>query len=193
MELEKEYLENLIHYHNHTKYVVVAWKYIREELWDRGMLDENEFAKTNNLIVWHDNSKINLDEFIPYSYGLYGDDKSNPVVKSKFKEAVKIHKSRNLHHYESLRNYCGDDWKCYVVELVCDYIAMGWEFNNYVLEYYQTVRDKIDLPREYKEYLESIMGILNEPSLHAVEEPITDEFVKSMMFKDTILEPRVNK
>jgi hypothetical protein len=165
----------------------VAWKYIREELWDRDLLDEEEFEKTNRLITWHDTSKVSKEEWGAYSERLYGDNKSNPNIKANFKEAVKKHKERNLHHYESLRDYKGNDWKCYVVELVCDYIAMGWELDNYILEYYDKVKDEINLPPEYKSYLETILSMLREDSLSAVEKPITNEFVSEMLYKDTIL------
>lgn len=188
--MKKEEMENLLHIQKHTLYVVVAWKYIREELWDRDLLDEGEFEKTNLLITWHDTSKVTKEEWGAYSERLYGDNKSDPTIKANFKEAVKKHKERNLHHYESLRDYKGNDWKCYVVELVCDYIAMGWELDNYILEYYDKVKDEINLPPEYKSYLETILSMLREDSLSAVEKPITKEFISEILYKDTVLEEK---
>ena len=192
MGLCKEDIDYLEHLNKHTCYVVVAWKYVREVLWDRGLLNEKEFDKTNTNIAFHDSSKVNMDEWIPYRNRFYVEWEDQSKVKEEFKAAVKRHKERNLHHYESLKDYKGDDWKCYVVELVCDYIAMGWEFNNFVLEYYESQKDKIDLPSEYKSYLETIMDILREPIMHSVEEPITPEFINDIMFKDTELKPRNN-
>ena len=185
--MDNKDLEYFIHYIKHTHYVVLAWKAMCEVLWNRDMLTEEEFEKTTKLITWHDQSKMNISEWGPYRDKFYG-DKNNADVKKDFKVAKEEHKTKNLHHFESLKNYKGKDWKCYVVELVCDYIAMGWEFNNYVLEYYAIEREKIDLPKEYKTYLESILDILREPEFYEiVERPLTKEKIAELDFKDITL------
>ena len=175
------------HYAKHTYYVVLAWKVICEELWKRNMLTAEEFEKTSKHIAWHDQSKMDKDEWDPYKERFYG-DKNDPEVRESFKEAVKKHKAKSLHHYESLKEYKGPDWRCYIVELVCDYIAMGWEFGNYILEYYDSKREEIDLPSEYKVYLESIINMLREPEFfEIVERPLTKERMSALYWKDIIL------
>lgn len=181
-------MEYFNHYIKHTYYVTIAWKAIREELWNHELLTADEFKKINNLIIWHDQSKMSQDEWKFYAERFYGENQNDDSVKNEFKTAVKKHKQKNLHHYESLKDYLGDDWKCYIVELVCDYIAMGWEFNNFILEYYDSVREKINLPNEYKEYLEDILKILKEvPKLHIVEEPLSFDKASRLVFEETIL------
>ena len=178
------------HYAKHTYYVTLAWKIICEELWNHGMLTEKEFEKVTNNIIWHDQSKMDNDEWHAYAEKFYGTH-SGETVKSAFKEAVKSHKSKNLHHYETLKEYKGDDWRCYIVELVCDYIAMGWEFDNYIFEYYNSVKDEFELPSEYQAYLDAILDILKDPKLYdLIEKPLTDELKSKLYFKDIILEPK---
>lgn len=178
------------HYHKHTYYVVLAWKAICIELWNRNMLTESEFEKTTKLIAWHDQSKMDKSEWEPYAEKFFGNS-SKEEVKDAFKAAKREHKAKNLHHYESLKDYEGDDWKCYVVELVCDYIAMGWEFDNYILEYYDSVKESIELPSEYKDFLVSILDMLKEPELfEIVEKPLTPQKAAELDFLDIILEPK---
>ena len=100
-------LKYFMHYVKHTYFVVLAWKAISEELWQRNMLTEQEFKKTNNLIIWHDQSKMNKNEWDAYAKRFYGNQKDDETIIA-FKEAVKEHKAKNLHHYESLKDYKGD-------------------------------------------------------------------------------------
>ena len=176
------------HYLNHILYVMLAWKAIRVGLWDRQVMTLEEFDKTTKLICVHDESKMTKEEWTPYAEKFFGDNKDDPEVKAKFKAAVKVHKERNKHHYESLKEYKGDDWKCYILELVCDYIAMGWEFDSYVIEYYDLVKDKIDLPEEYKNYLDSIINILGDPQFHTIEEPMTPEKREKLFWQEDELD-----
>lgn len=180
-EIEMKYIE---HYCTHTYYCVLAWKAIRKELLDANVIDELEFNLINHLIAWHDDSKISLKEFKPYAVGLYSEYKDDPLIHQEFVEAVKHHKAVNLHHHETLASYKGDDWKCYIVELICDYIAMGWEFKNYLFEYYQNNKDKINLPTEYKEYLELVLSIIHEKCYEDVESPMSLELEMRLFNKD---------
>lgn len=166
------------YYARHTYLVVLAWKYIQDILLEHNLITEEEFIKINNLIIWHDNSKISKEEFIPYACRFYPSEEvlspeETAYIKSKFKEAVKHHKENNIHHYETLRNYQGEDWRCYIIEMICDYIAMGWQFDNYLFEYYESIKEKLNFPLEYAEYLNNVLAILKDPSMHYIEEPLT--------------------
>ena len=180
-EIEKKYGE---HYFAHTYYVVLAWKLIRRVLLDKKTISEREYKIINHLVAWHDNSKISELEFKPYALGLYSQDKDTKEVHDDFKEAINIHKSSNLHHFESLKNYKGNDWKCYIIELICDYIAMGWEFKNYLLEYYQANKESIELPKEYKEYLEYVISIIKDTCYDEVERPMDCELEMKLFYKE---------
>lgn len=169
-----EEMQYCLHYTKHCCYVVLAWKQIQNALINNNLITSDEFNKIDDLIIWHDNSTIESDEWIPYVNKFFGKD-YDKECEEEFKEAVRRHKERNLQHYESLKDYKGDDWRCYIVEMICDYIAMGWEFNSYIFEYYEEVKSKIDLPLEYKEYLDAVLNVLKDPSLHSLEEPMTEE------------------
>ena len=68
--------------------------------------------------------------------------------------------------------------------MVCDYIAMGWEFDNYILEYYDKAKDEIDLPEQYKSFLESILNLIRtDNELSFAEEAMTDEKMNSLYSK----------
>ena len=171
-EFYREYLKHIL---EHRKRVCISWLYICDKLCELGFIDINDMDDINELIMKHDESKLYSDEFIAYARRFNGPRQKNEKVKIDFKEAVKLHKERNLHHYESLKNYKGDDWKHYAIELICDYIAMGWEFNNYICEYFDKVKGELKdaLPDEYYNYIESIIKII--PSkLPFVEKPLTN-------------------
>lgn len=162
------------HYATHTYYVVLAWKEIQDILIENNLITESEFNKINQLVIWHDNSKISTAELFPYAR------KFNPIgiqnqekVNAEFKEATKHHKNNNLHHFESLKNYTGADWKCYIIEMICDYIAMGWEFGTFIFEYYENNKFKISLPPLYQEYLDTVLNVLKTPLMNYIKEPLT--------------------
>ena len=163
-QIPKYYQEYLSHILDHKRMVCVAWFYIGDTLCELGFINEDEMERINKLTLNHDNSKLQRDEFIPYARKFNGPRRNNQKVKENFKEAVKLHKMRNLHHYESLKSYKGEDWKCYAIELICDYIAMGWEFNSYIGDYFEKVKDELknNLPEDYYNYIESIIEIISE-------------------------------
>lgn len=169
----KAYLEHVL---KHKELVYTAWIYIADTLLSLGFINESDMADINNLMINHDDSKLQRDEFIPYARRFNGPRHNRPVIKSSFKAAVKLHKERNLHHYETLKSYKGKNWKHYVIELICDYIAMGWEFDDYICEYFQKVKDELKnaLPEEYYNYIERIISIVSE-KLTLIQKPITED------------------
>ena len=192
-----EYYENLIgdkripnyyatylnHILNHKRMVYLAWIYIGDRLCELGFITEEDQDKIHENIINHDNSKLLRDEFPPYGKRLNGRKGQDPEIKQRFKDAVKLHKQRNLHHYEALKSYKGEDWKHYAVELICDYIAMGWEFHNYICEYFETVKDEIkaSLPEEYYDYIESIIKIIPR-EFSIAEKDLTEYWVQYITF-----------
>lgn len=178
---ERKYFE---HYSKHTYFVVLAWKEIQDILIEDHIINEDEFHQINQLVIWHDNSKISADEWVLYARKFHPiGNQDRDEVDSEFKKAVEHHKSNNLHHFESLKHYTGSDWRNYIIEMICDYIAMGWEFGVYIFEYYEKNKEKIDLRPEQKEYLELVLNVLRNPSMHFIEEPITNKRMTYLYFK----------
>lgn len=177
-------MEYFNHYMKHTYYVVLAWKQIQDLLIANNIISDMEFNRINQLIIWHDNSKITSDEWLTYARKFYPISiQDEDQVKREFKKAVEHHKSNNFHHFESLQSYMKSDWKCYIIEMICDYIAMGWEFGIYIFEYYDKNREKIKLPQEYKIYLEQVLNILKNSSIESIKEPLTPKKKSYLYFK----------
>ena len=179
-EYYKEYLNHIL---EHKKLVYIAWIYIVDTLCKYNFINESDINKIHVNILNHDNSKLLYDEFIPYAKRFNGHKKNNHIVKTKFKDAVKLHKERNLHHFEALKKYCGKDWKYYAIELICDYIAMGWEFNDFICEYFNKVKDNLknELPKEYYKYIEDIISVISI-ELTLTEEPLSNNNIEYIYY-----------
>ena len=176
----KKYLEHIL---NHKEMVFIAWIYIGDSLCEMGFINEEDIYYINELIINHDDSKFQIEEFIPYAKKYNGHKQKDQMFQINFNDAVKLHKDRNLHHYETLNSYKGNDWKYYAIELICDYIAMGWEFDNYICEYFEKVKDKLkkELPENYYNYIESIIKIIPE-RLNLAEEPLTKNNIEYIYY-----------
>jgi hypothetical protein len=159
------------YYQRHTYYVVLAWKDIQNILIENGIINEDEFNRINHLILCHDNSKIDEEEFEAYGTKFYPLKSDVPIVQedidTAFKAAWAHHKANNIHHHQTLKDYQGSDWKCFLIEMLCDWIAMGWETGTLASDYYQMHKEKIDLPIEYKVLLEELLNLINKSECYA--------------------------
>jgi hypothetical protein len=181
-------MKYFFYYFRHTNNVVLAWKDIQDILIGKGIIDGEEYKKINHLILWHDNSKISKEEFDAYAARFYPepsetDEVGSAAVKVSFKEAWEHHKKENLHHWETLKDYTGSGWKCHLITLVCDWIAMGWETGILAHEYYEKNKDKIQLPLEYKKELEMILDLIKMGNCYANGE-LTPEKQSRLVFKE---------
>ena len=180
MDLYSDEIAYLAHYTKHIFLVALAWLQIRNFLQEKNLITEEEKNQIDTLIINHDQSKKTPEEWIAYArYFHPKGNMSKQERKKSFQKAVAIHKQRNLHHYESLREYKGPDYKCYLIEMVCDYIAMGWEFGNDLFSYYDKKNETIDLPFLYKEYLNEVIETLKHPSIKGIKEPFSFKRVLS--------------
>lgn len=166
-------MEYFNYYMNHTYNVLLAWKDIRDVLYDSEVINDKEYDKINRLIIWHDNSKIEKEEFNAYGMKFFGKEKTEEA-NDQFKEAWNHHKSKNLHHHQSLAEYNGLDKKCYIIEMLCDWIAMGWEMGSLAQEYYIDIKEKIELSNEDKILIEKIFYLIKENKCYS-DHKITNE------------------
>ena len=60
---------------------------------------------------------------------------------------------------------------------------MGWEFSDYIYEYFQKVKDELknSLPKEYYNYIESIINAIPEKFALA-EEPLTENNISYIYY-----------
>ena len=124
----------------------------------------------------HDMSKFRPSEFISYAkwfYGKYGVNlkigeltildnaflaaKKKQETKQKFDTAWIKHYSRNKHHW----NYWENNVMPYknILQMVCDWEAMGINFGNSAKEYYIKNCDKIKLHSQSKLIIEWELGL----------------------------------
>lgn len=168
------------YYFNHTYNVVLAWKDIQLPIIKAMIIDEQEFNKINQLIIWHDNSKISKEEFAGYGMKFFPLNTTKNVDEI-YKQAWKHHKENNLHHHQSLKNYTGPDRKCYLIEMICDWIAMGWETGTLAEDYYESNKGKIELLEEDKILIEKVFMLIKESNCLS-KSNITEEGKSALYF-----------
>lgn len=100
-----------------------------------------------NNIKYHDTSKFNIEEFIPYAnrfFPLEGTDPESEQVKSAFNLAWFNHLRNNPHHPAYWT--CVDDGEAkiydmpyiYIIEMLCDWMAMSMYYNSTTYEYWNS-------------------------------------------------------
>lgn len=113
----------------HVKNVQLAYNFLINALSKKSRtikFNNEDYEKLKLNILLHDRSKLEEEEFVPYSNYFFG-DKQNRDVK-RFKKAVALHKSRNPHHPEYWYDKTGcpqDMPDIYIFEMVCDW----WSFS----------------------------------------------------------------
>ena len=112
----------------------------------------------DELIEKHDLSKYKEEEFEPYRKNFFPvSEEEKESNKEAFEEAWKHHYHKNLHHWDWWHETGNKENMpfTYIVEMVCDWIAMGFKFNNTAIEWYENNKDKIYLvktPEKIKLY-----------------------------------------
>lgn len=118
-------------------------------------------------ILDHDKSKYSVEEFEPYRKNFYpiseGEKKLN---KGDFDMAWKHHYTNNLHHWQSWVDEATGFAKpmddIYIIEMLCDWIAMGHYNGNPPKQYYQENKDTINIHPGTRKKLEEILNKLPE-------------------------------
>jgi len=169
------------YYATHTYNVVLAWKDIQTALIENDFINEPEYEKIKQLIIRHDDSKISEEEFSGYGEKFYPLDNSNIDLDS-FKKAWEHHKKNNLHHYQTLKEYNGSDKKCYLIEMICDWIAMGWETGTLAETYYTENKEQLLLSEEDNKIVNQVFSLIKENNCFS-KGYVSDEDKASLYFK----------
>lgn len=198
MEIEYSYTLYFEYYRMHTYRVVLAWLDIRDLLLENEIIDYDEFKKINNLIAWHDNSKINEKEWEAYAVKFFNsktdvDDKTAEKINKEFKVAWAYHKEMNLHHHQTLKNYKGADYKIHIIDLFCDWIAMGWDTGVSAYKYYQEKKKEIELPLKYRDFLEEVLNLVSTSDCYANGKINSKQESYLINFKDMDYKTKNNK
>lgn len=135
--------------------------------------DECSFEFINISIKLHDISKLGKEEFDGYRKSFFPTDEeeyyANSVYgcsakhffKEEFDKAWEHHKSVNKHHWQNWTKGTSDIYtNCHIVEMICDWMAMGMKFGDTAQSYYEGNKDKIDIPKNSEEFMYEIFGRL---------------------------------
>lgn len=143
----REYLDYVErHYDNVQK----AWGVVQEKCKDMKFIyDDSVFWCLDAAIKKHDESKLSKEEFFAYRNYFYP-TKDEIKDKAAFNSAWENHLKHNDHHWQKwTRDF--KDKHCLAAELclvhnIVDWMAMGYEFNDTAQEYYESNKEKINLP-----------------------------------------------
>jgi hypothetical protein len=155
----REYLDYLKeHYNNVQK----AWKELQEKCKDMKFIyDDFLFWEIDTEISRHDDSKMSIQEFVPYRIKFFPTD--SEVSGKEFEEAWDHHKKHNNHHWQTWveRDYKNDNlWTIAIVHNVIDWVAMGYKFNDTAQDYYEKNKDQIKIPEQAEHYIYEIFSRL---------------------------------
>lgn len=143
--------------------------------------DQNLNKSITERTIQHDSSKYNADEFTAYRrffYPISKDEKKKSY--NDFQKAWILHYTRNDHHWEhwispnshdfNNQNFNIQDVKNTfildrgdkrietLVEMICDWMAMGKVFGNTAKQYYDSNKEKIRLLPNDREFVEAILN-----------------------------------
>lgn len=105
---------------------------------------ELDYIETRNQIAQHDESKWNTEEFDLYRAKFHPYKNEKPISDYEFNKAWLHHIHNNPHHPQYWIYYDDETNKVsvydipdiYIAEMLCDWIAMGYKFNDTCYNYY---------------------------------------------------------
>lgn len=164
----REYLNYIeTHYDNVQK----AWGIIQDKCGD---FDEIKDLKEDidYLIANHDASKLDSEEFEAYRVFFHPTEEEikfckalhnaspKEVYSAMFQQAWDRHKKLNGHHWQTWTQDCYDDYftHAYVIEMICDWMAMGMVFGNNAQQYYEFNKDDIKIPADKEAFMYRIFN-----------------------------------
>lgn len=135
----------------HILNVKKAWDLVYEKCKDmHPFYDDFLYAFMCLEIEEHDLSKISPEEFIQYQQYFFSvENEKVPDKVNNFKKAWSNHLSENPHHWQSWtkrKESFPNENACHCIMMVCDWVAMGFKFEDNAKNYYEKEKETIDLP-----------------------------------------------
>jgi len=123
-------------------------------------------CKLYQRILIHDDSKYSDEEFCAYRLYYYPTDKYEKILGSLvIDKAFEHHYQTNRHHWQA-RQYDEDELtEEYILdclENICDWLAMGYKFNDRPIQYYNKIKEQIKLPVSQRIFMERVMNDLEK-------------------------------
>lgn len=161
---EQEYREYI---DTHRANVAKAWEEVKFKC--NSVLKERmslvQFSLVESDIANHDLSKYSEEEFDAYRKWFHFVDESEKD-KAAFDKAWEHHYMNNPHHPNSwVKNNSKDLMPyVYIVQMVCDWQAMGYVFGNNAKEYYEKNKAEIQgkLGERQIKWTEELLNVLCE-------------------------------
>lgn len=116
----------------------------------------------DDMIKNHDLSKYQEEEFDAYRKHFYPvTPEEKEESEDQFNKAWEHHFSNNMHHWDWWSKTGNADNMPFanVVEMICDWEAMGYKFGNTSREWYEKNRDTIMLGDKQRKFAEELMCI----------------------------------
>jgi hypothetical protein len=144
---------------DHQAQVAIAWARLK----NRAITDPALIATVDSLVATHDASKFSDEEFEPYRRFFFPVSPDEKCYQN-FRPAWIHHFTHNPHHFE---HWINDDStfkgsfherQPYLVEMVCDWMAMGVQFGNTAADWYSSRKDKIHLAPDDRSFVESLLA-----------------------------------
>lgn len=158
----------------HINNINKAWANVQTKCKSfRFISDDYVFFTIDGLIKTHDASKLSAEEFIPYADWFYGDygknwdsfdtvhEEEHNRIKLAFDNAWKHHLENNMHHWQSWGSkefYNPYEAEIHCVCMLCDWIAMSYEFGDTASDYYSKNKHKIILPEWADSFIISVLN-----------------------------------
>ena len=147
--------ENLKTYTSYFKYVMIHKKNVLIACWKRGLYVHG---------IFHDASKFSPKEFKHYAMNFYGAPHtiSEEEREQAFKQAWNHHLHNNPHHWQHwvLNGVPLPIPFKHVVEMLCDWEAMGKVFNDTTRGFYYSEKDKMNLHEDTQLLIEETINEL---------------------------------
>lgn len=114
-------------------------------------------------VMFHDLSKYSEEEFEPYRKNFFPvNEQEKQQNKLEFEKAWEHHWQNNSHHWQHRQTkttFSTDNIEDVldVLENVCDWMAMGYKFNDRPYQYYEKNKDTIVLNDDERKFLEYVI------------------------------------
>ena len=162
--------EYLIYIDRHKKNIAEAWRELRTALKDIGLVKWDVIqCEMEARIEYHDDSKLDEGEFLPYRQKFY--PVSGEIVsEDSFAAACQRHYFINDHHWQhwfdkegNFEEWCDVRTKmCAFIEMICDWQAMSYEFGGSAPKYFRENKDKIRIDPNWLPFVEEILDCLEQ-------------------------------
>ena len=130
------------------------------------LITEDLSCKLFERIKIHDNSKYSAEEFDAYRWFYYPANKLEKAVGNYlFESAWKHHYENNDHHWQCPKRQIEEfteEIELACLENICDWLAMGYKFNDRPIHYYNQHKDEICLPKKQITFMENVMTDLEK-------------------------------